>query len=179
VLVEMANLSRLIRTQPPQAVEEKAGEIKKLVEDSIGVVRNMALLLRPPMLDDLGLVPALQWQAREVARRSDARVRLAAEQIPENLSEELKTGIYRITQEALHNSVRHGAARNIRIELHHSAGNIELSIQDDGKGFLAGQEKGMGLLGIEERVTHLGGSFHIESAPGQGASLYIQLPAAI
>ena len=69
VLVEMANLSTLIRSQNSEALSVKAGEIKKLLESSIGVVRNMALLLRPSMLDDLGLAPALQWQAREVSKR--------------------------------------------------------------------------------------------------------------
>ncbi len=70
VLVEMANLSTLIRARDLDGVSGKAAEIKKLIEDSISVVRNMALLLRPSMLDDLGLVPALEWQAREVSKRT-------------------------------------------------------------------------------------------------------------
>jgi signal transduction histidine kinase len=78
VLVEMANLSALIRSRDPDAVAAKAGEIKKLLENSISVVRNMALLLRASMLDDLGLLPALQWQAREVSERTGIRVTIAA-----------------------------------------------------------------------------------------------------
>jgi len=79
VLVELANLSASIRNRDLEGVAAKAGEIKKLVENSVSVVRNMALLLRPSMLDDLGLVPALEWQAREVSKRSGVRVNVVAE----------------------------------------------------------------------------------------------------
>jgi signal transduction histidine kinase len=178
VLVEMANLSTLIRNQDTSALAPKADEIKRLVESSIGVVRNMALLLRPPMLDDLGLVPALQWQAREVSKRTGVRVKVAAEDVSEGLSEELKTCVYRTVQEALHNCVQHAGAHNVRVSIKQSDGRIVLSIQDDGKGFHAQQERGMGLLGIEERVAHLGGSFAVDSEPGHGALLRIVLPYA-
>ena len=176
ILVEMANLSRLIRTRDVAALEPKAEEIKKLVENSIHVVRDMALLLRPSMLDDLGLVAALQWQAREISKRTGVSVRVAAEQISENLPEELKTCVYRTVQEALHNSVQHAEARTIRVTIRQDQGRLLLSIQDDGKGFHAQQERGMGLLGMEERVTHLGGSFAVESEPGHGAVVRIVLP---
>jgi signal transduction histidine kinase len=178
VLVEMANLSRLIRANKIAPLEDKAVEIKKLVEDSIVVVRNMALLLRPPMLDDLGLLPALQWQAREIGRRSGIRVKIAAEGVPENLPENLKTAIYRIVQEALHNVMQHAEAHTVRVSIRMAEGSIFLSIQDDGKGFPSKGERGMGLLGMEERVSHLGGSFAVESEPGEGAILRVILPVA-
>jgi len=177
ILVEMANLSTLIRAQRAGALEPKATEIKKLVEDSIVVVRNMALLLRPPMLDDLGLVPALQWQAREIARRSGIHVKIAAEGIPETLSEDLKTCIYRVVQEALHNVLQHAEAHMARVSIHLEEHRIYLSVQDDGKGF-SKAERGMGLLGMQERVSHLGGSFAVESEPGEGAILRVILPVA-
>jgi len=177
VLLEMANLSLLIRNQKTDLLEPKAGEIKKLVEDSIVVVRNMALLLRPPMLDDLGLLPALQWQAREITRRSGIRVKIAAESMPENLPDHLKTCIYRIVQEALHNVMQHAGAHTARVSIHTEEGRIYLSVQDDGKGFAKG-ERGMGLLGMEERVSHLGGSFAVESEPGEGAIVRVILPVA-
>jgi signal transduction histidine kinase len=178
VLLEMANLSTLIRLKKMEVLEPKATEIKKLVEDSIAVVRNMALLLRPPMLDDLGLLPALQWQAREITRRSGIRVKIAAEAIPENLRDDLKTCIYRIVQEALHNVMQHAEAHNVRVSIHLEEGRIYLSIHDDGKGFPSKGERGMGLLGIEERASHLGGSFAVESEPGEGAILRVILPVA-
>jgi signal transduction histidine kinase len=176
VLVEMANLSTLVRTGDADQVAAKADGIKKLVENSIGVVRSMALLLRPSMLDDLGLVPALQWQAREVSRRNGVRVKVEAEQVSEELPEEHKTCVYRIVQEALHNCVQHSGAANVRVTVRQERDRLLLAVQDDGKGFDPHQERGMGLLGVEERVSHLGGSFVVESEPGQGAVMRVMLP---
>ncbi len=176
VLVEMANLSTLIRGRDLEGVAEKAEEVKKLVEESIRVVRNMALLLRPSMLDDLGLAPALQWQAREVSKRSGVWVEIDAGQVSDDLPEEHKTCIYRVVQEALHNIVQHAAARNVKVSVEQGDGRVRLSIRDDGRGFDAQREKGMGLLGIQERVARLGGSFEIESRAGEGTLLHILLP---
>jgi signal transduction histidine kinase len=176
MLLEMANLSTLARSGDARAVESKAAEIKKLLESSIRVVRDMALLLRPSMLDDLGLVPALEWQAREVSKLGGVRVRIAAEQVPEDLPEDHKTCVYRIVQEALHNILQHAEARNVKVTVRQEAGRLLLSIEDDGKGFDAARERGMGLLGIEERAGHLGGSFAVESQPQRGTVLRVELP---
>jgi signal transduction histidine kinase len=176
VLVEMANLSTLIRNRDLDGVAVKADEIKKLVENSIGVVRNMALLLRPSMLDDLGLVPALEWHAREVSKRAGLRVEIAAGQVREDLPEEHKTCVYRVVQEALHNAVRHAGARHVRISVRQQEEELLLSIEDDGAGFNPRLERGLGLLGIQERVSHLGGTFEVDSAPGRGAVLRVTLP---
>ena len=178
ILLEMANLSTRIRTGDLEAVAGKANEVKKLIEDSLGVVRNMALLLRPSMLDDLGLVPALQWQAREVSKRTGVRVRVLAEGVSEELPEEHKTCIYRVVQEALHNCVQHSAAKLVKVAVRQEAEQIRLEIQDDGKGFNPSEGRGMGLLGIEERVTFLDGTFLLDSAPGRGTLLSIALPLA-
>jgi signal transduction histidine kinase len=175
ILVEMANLSALIRSKDENA-GAKADAIKKLIEGAIKVVRNMALLLRPSMLDDLGLVPALQWQAREVSKRDGLWIKVTAEQVSEDLPEAHKTCVYRIVQEALHNIVQHAAARNATIDVRQQEGLLRLSIEDDGKGFEAHQERGMGLLGIQERVSYLGGSFSVASRPGQGTVLRVELP---
>jgi signal transduction histidine kinase len=176
VLVEMANLSTLIRAGEKDAVAAKADEIKKEVENSIKVVRNMALLLRPSMLDDLGLVPALQWQARELSRRGGIWVKVSADNVSEDLPEEHKTSVYRIVQEALHNCVKHSGARNAEVTVKQEKGRILLRVADDGKGFNPRQEKGMGLVGMEERVAHLGGSFAIDTVPGHGTSIQVELP---
>src|SRR3954454_4287740 len=154
VLLEMANLSNIIRGT--DQAQQKADEIKKLLEDSIGVVRNMSLLLRPSMLDDLGLVPALQWQAREASKRSALWVKVDAEHVSDDLGEEYKTCIYRVVQEALHNIVQHASAKNVKVSVVQEPDRLMLSIQDDGSGFNPRQERGMGLLGMEERVGSLG-----------------------
>ena len=110
-------------------------------------------------------MPALQWQAREVSKRTGIMVKVTADEVSEELPEDHKTCIYRVVQEALHNVVQHAGARNVTG--HGAAGAASgccSSIEDDGKGFDPRTEKGMGLLGMEERVSHLGGSFAVESA---------------
>jgi signal transduction histidine kinase len=175
ILVELANLSPLLR-QGNVAASAKVDEIKHEVEESIRVVRNMALLLRPSMLDDLGLVPALEWQAREVSKRSGIWVKVDAANVSEELPEEHKTCVYRIVQEALHNCVQHASAHNVRVTVDQQPAILRLAIEDDGKGFTPQKERGMGLLGIQERVSHLGGAFAVDSSPGRGTALRVMLP---
>jgi len=174
VLLELAHLSTLIRSAGAAAVS-KADTIKRLVEDSIRVVRNMALLLRPAMLDDLGLVPALRWQAREISKRTGLRVRVAVDHVGEDVPDELKTCVYRVVQEALNNSVQHSGGHNVRVALSQEDGKLLLSIQDDGRGFEE-RDRGMGILGMQERVHKLGGSFSVASPEGQGAVVRVILP---
>jgi signal transduction histidine kinase len=153
--------------------------IRKLAESSVQVVRNMALLLRPSMLDDLGLVPALQWQAREISKRTGLSVTVDAENVADDLPEEHKTCIYRVVQEALHNCARHALAHSVRIQVVQESERIRLSVRDDGQGFDSAHVRGLGLLGMEERVTHLGGHFHLQSEPGLGTLLRIEIPLAV
>jgi len=174
-LVEMANLSTLVRANNLDGIQAKAAEIKKEIEHSIHIVRNMALLLRPSMLDDLGLVPALQWQAREAGRRSGLIVKVAAEDVSENLPEEHKTCIYRVVQEALHNSLRHAEAGEVVVTVRQEVDRILLSIEDDGKGFNV-RHRGMGLLGMKERVERLSGDFAVDSRVGRGTVVRVALP---
>src|SRR5262249_28071370 len=146
ILVEMANLTTLIRAGDSEALSSKTEEVKKQVEESIRVVRNMALLLRPSMLDDLGLVPALEWQAREVGKRSGLRVEVSAEAVSEQLPEEHKTCVYRVVQEALHNIVQHAGAHQVNVAVSQASDRLLLSIHDDGRGFDPQRTRGMGLL---------------------------------
>jgi len=140
------------------------------------VVRNMALLLRPSMLDDLGLVPALNWQAREVARRTGTKVRVDAEDVADDLPDEYRTCIYRVVQEALHNATRHAKAATVKVTVRREQAAVRVVIQDDGVGFDPRHGKGVGILGMEERVRHLAGVFKVESAPGRGTTVSIFLP---
>ena len=176
VLVEMANLSTLIRAHDLDGVDAKAREIKREIEGSISVVRNMALLLRPSMLDDLGLLPALEWQAREVGKRNGLWIKVDAADVSEELPEEHKTCVYRIVQEALHNIVQHAGARSVNLTVRQQESSLSVTVHDDGKGFDPHRQRGMGLLGIEERVGHLGGTLTVESQPGHGTTLHVKLP---
>lgn len=170
-------LSNLLSTLPDPVRDSLSGQINSLraiAEQCVKSVRNMSLLLRPSMLDDLGLVPALRWQARETSRNSGLRVDVAADESCDELPDEYKTCIYRIVQEALHNVTRHARAQVVRINVRQAADSLLLTIQDDGCGFDT-RESGLGLIGIGERVANLGGSFRVESQPGKGALLAVSL----
>lgn len=180
LLLGIGNIAAIIQNPSEQACAELR-ELRHLAERTVAVVRDMSLLLRPSMLDDLGLIPALQWQAREVSRNSDVFVQVHAESVSEDLPDEHKTCIYRIVQEALRNSVRHAGAKQIHVDLRQvdrgeGGETLLLRIDDDGKGFAPEREKGLGLLGMEERVMHLHGQFRISSAVGKGTSIRVELP---
>src|SRR5262249_14104043 len=150
--------------------------IKSLVENTVRTVRNMSLLLRPSMLDDLGLIPALRWQAREVSRQTCMDVTVSTDLVSDDLPDEYKTCIYRVVQEALHNCSRHSYATAVRISVLQEPQRLTISVRDNGKGFDVKHSKGLGLLGVEERVAHLGGKCEIHSEPGAGSVLAIELP---
>jgi len=178
VLVELRNLSAGLDARSEEQTRSQAELIRGLVENTIRVVRNMALLLRPSMLDDLGLVPALKWQAREVSKRTSMDVSVAADIASDDLPDEYKTCVYRVVQEALHNCSSHSHASKVRIRVQQEQARLLLSVQDDGQGFDAKQLKGLGLLGIEERVARLEGKCEVRSSPGSGTILTIELPLA-
>jgi len=166
----------------PGATEDfqtQVGETKGLVENTMQSVRNLAMGLRPSMLDDLGLVPALQWLAREFARRCSFDVSLQTKGDLDDLHEDLRTCIYRVVQESLTNSARHAQAGTVRITLNGSDGEIRVVIQDDGVGFdpQASVQRGLGTVGIEERVREVGGSVSISSQPNRGTRVDIRLPS--
>lgn len=176
VLVELRNLSGGLAVQSEEQLSRHVETIKGLVENTVRTVRNMSLLLRPSMLDDLGLIPALRWQAREVSRQTSMDVTVSTDLVSDDLPDEYKTCIYRVVQEALHNSSRHSHATAVRIQVRQELRQLSLSIRDNGRGFDVKQSKGMGLLGIEERVAHLGGRCTIQSEPGSGTAIDIDLP---
>jgi signal transduction histidine kinase len=148
----------------------------RLADENSAVVRDMALLLRPSMLDDLGLVPALHWQAREVSRRTGMDVTVEADDVSANLPDDYRTCIYRVVQEALHNAARHANASHTRVAVRQTPSDVEVLIEDDGRGFETDGQKGMGILGMEERVGYLGGVLQLRSRPGHGTRITVVLP---
>jgi signal transduction histidine kinase len=153
-------------------------EIKDLAEKVMRAVRDLAMGLRPSMLDDLGLGPALQWQAREYSRRNGIPATVEIDGDLDNLSEDLRTCIYRVIQESLTNCARHADAKNVRVTVHATKGDIAATIQDDGIGFDAGSaaSRGIGLIGMEERVRELGGAITLRSRPNRGTVVDITIP---
>src|SRR5580692_11815178 len=177
LLMEAGNAAAQV---PPDSAEIRrhVDSIKKLAEASVNVIRNMTLLLRPSMLDDFGLVPALEWQAREVSKRTGLRVQVSADDGAGDLPDAHKTCIYRVVQEALHNCARHAHARSVKVAVEQEERRILLTVEDDGHGFDARRVRGLGLVGMEERVNHLGGSFAVRSQPGAGTKVAVELPLA-
>jgi signal transduction histidine kinase len=180
ILLETENLLDL---EHGLAVLPHLESIRNLAQRGLAMARNMALLLRPSMLDDFGLVAALNWQAKETAKRTGLRVQVSAVDLPNNLPEEHKTCIYRVVQEALNNVAKHAQASAAHVKLERTEIGLELTVQDDGSGFDAERVRGLGLgglglLGMEERVHHLGGIFLIDSQPGRGTLLKINLPVS-
>jgi signal transduction histidine kinase len=173
LLVDISWLASSV--ERPEARSELE-RMKSLAERTLGGVRDMALLLRPSMLDDLGLVAALEWQAREVSRRSQMEVAVESEDVPEDLPDEVRVCIYRLVQEALNNAVRHSGANNAKVTVAQSAAGIEVRVADNGGGFDPARTRGLGILGMEERVKRLGGNFSVESKPGQGTMVGALLP---
>ena len=150
--------------------------IRMLAENCVNEVRNMALLLRPSMLDDLGLIAALEWQAREVSRRTGMLVETVGENVSDALPDEHRTCVYRIVQEALNNCSRHAYAKNVRVVVRQEPNHLWVSIDDDGKGFDPSRVRGLGLVGMNERVSQLGGVLKVGSDPLRGTRLRVELP---
>ena len=153
-------------------------EIGGRIDGAVQSVRRIASELRPGVLDRLGLVAALEWLVREFERRSAIRTDLVVSGIDEPVDSEVSTALFRITQEALTNVVRHSQATRVRAELDEEDADLILRISDDGKGFdarLTEKLPTLGLLGIRERAARLGGSVDIQSSPGAGTSLVVRI----
>jgi len=164
--------------EEPAEVREHLAAIRAMAEKTVNEVRDLALLLRPSMLDDFGLVPALQWQAREMAKRTGLRVVVNAGDTVDGLPGEHQTCIYRLVQEALNNSARHASARNVEVTVARDGARVQFSVRDDGAGFDPRLVRGLGLLGMEERVRRLGGLVRVDSQPGRGTLVAAELPMA-
>ncbi len=150
--------------------------VKQLAQKTVNEVRDLALLLRPSMLDDFGLAPALNWHAREMSKRTGLNLVLSVDENADDLPDEHKTCIYRLVQEAVNNSARHANARTVEVAVKREADRVLLRVRDDGVGFDTRFTRGLGLLGMEERVRRLGGSLQLDSQLGRGTLISAELP---
>ncbi len=174
--IEIGNIQKL-RDEPGTEFDVHVNEAKDLVHGTLKTVREMAMGLRPSMLDGSGLVPALRWQIRQYSKRTGVSVELETEGVFENLGESIGTCVYRVVQEALTNCARHANARHIRVALRGENGLVHLAIQDDGVGFDTTREtEGLGIVGIQERVRDLGGKVEITSQMELGTLLKANIP---
>jgi len=138
----------------------------------------MAMGLRPSMLDDLGLAPAVQWQVREFSRLNGIPAAAELDGELDGLPEEVCTCIYRVVQESLTNCARHARAKNVHVKLDGSRQRIVLTVQDDGIGFdpSGSSSRGLGLIGMEERIRELKGKMLIRSQPNRARSWRSRFP---
>ena len=162
---------------------EYLGKAQRLTEESLDELRRMVFDLRPPALDHLGLVAALESYAREFEQRFDVQVSVAADEFASRLPFEVETALYRICQEALTNVSKHADASQILLRLEHDSETVTLTVQDNGSGFDAasvldgsGALRSIGILSMERRAEELGGEFRIESSPGRGTRIRAAMP---
>jgi signal transduction histidine kinase len=174
--MELGSIDRL-RNGDDERVARAIAECRTLVDSMVRTVRDLALGLRPSMLDDFGLQPALEWHVRDFTRRYGLPVHLNVSGDLSLLPDRHRTCIYRVVQEALTNCVRHAAASCIRVTVTGHGDSLDVTVVDDGIGFDVERRKtGLGLRGIEERARELGGHVEIRSVKGAGTSLLIRLP---
>jgi signal transduction histidine kinase len=165
-------------------LRNRLAHARTLVENIVQTVRNITLLLRPALLDDLGLAPALEWLVEDFTRRSGVACELAAENVEERLPDSVKTCIYRIVQEALHNCEKHAGASKATVRVHGSEEAMAIEIEDNGRGFeapprgSAGPNAGLGILGMRERAARVGGTVTLVSSPGKGTRIGVIIPLA-
>jgi PAS domain S-box-containing protein len=166
-----------------EATSARLQETTAILDRLLGQVRQISLDLRPLMLDDLGLVPALRSLLDQQGRRASVPVRFFAENIPENLDAEIRTTCFRIAQEAITNALRHSHATRVEVDVQRENGNLRLLIRDNGLGFDAGsvqaQTAGLGLIGIKERAALIGGRAKIISSPNKGTTVEVFLPLTL
>ena len=168
----------------PEAQQVQVARIKELLNQVEKHLRRYSHELRPTMLDDLGWIPAIRFLAEGISKRASLPIHIDAA-VSERLPGPMETTLYRIVQEALTNAVKHAKATNVWINAWKKNHMLFCSIRDDGRGFdssgahPAPAQKGLGLIAMQERVTAIGGTLHIESRPGRGAEISIRLPLEV
>ena len=175
--MELGRIER-VRARDDTRVGAAVGEAKKLVDDLFRTVRDLALGLRPSMLDDFGLRAALEWHVRDFTGRCGIEVDLQIDGDFDALPDRHRTCVYRAVQEALTNCVRHAHATHVNVSVTTHANQLDVTVTDDGAGLdQARRRNGLGLRGIEERVKELNGTLLLGIAPrGTGTRLAICLP---
>jgi signal transduction histidine kinase len=173
-----------LREGVPKKVQQAIQPLQDLARQTARDVHRVALELRPSALDDLGLVKAVRTLAEIWSTNCGIEVEVESRQYsPSGVSGEIETALYRVIQEALNNAAKHSGAKHVGIILHRTASNAQATIEDDGCGFdaakprpAANQKGGLGLSGIQERLSPLGGSLSIESASERGTTLIVRVP---
>ncbi len=181
IRMDLAAVEKALPPTVPVHLRERLSEAAHLTEQTLEQIRELSLNLRPPMLDDLGLVPTVRWYLKRYSSRTTMQSGLRVLGAEQRLPAAVETALYRVLQEALTNVARHAEATTVQLTLRYQANAVLAHVEDNGCGFdvdeRLGREVGsMGLLGMRERVSLLGGKFHIESIIGKGTTLWLELP---
>jgi len=163
-------------------IRERIGSMTTLLETTISVVRRIASELRPGVLDDLGLVAAIEWQVEQFQLRSGLKCHWTNNATEIELSRERATAVFRILQEILTNVLRHARAANLYVKLRHSQHYFELEVKDDGAGIAESQimnTQSLGLLGMKERALLVGGEVRITGKEGSGTTVVVRVPLGV
>jgi two-component system sensor histidine kinase UhpB len=181
--VMQLNLQAMLQSPGADALAPRLTESLAVVERVLEQVHDISLNLRPSMLDDLGLEPALRWYTNRQAALAGLQAEFAMDPLERRLDPIIETECFRIAQEALTNVVRHAQARTVTVELHNKDGRLQLGVRDDGVGFEVAPVReqavrgvSLGLLGMEERATLAGGGLEFKSSPGQGTDVQAWFP---
>ncbi len=166
------------------AAGERLDRARMLCEEAVHTVKDISLLLRPPLLDDLGLEPAIGWQADQFSRRTGIPCRFRSSGLQELLPDDVKTCVFRVVQEALNNCQKHASPTKVQILIEQLPETLVVRVEDDGVGFPLNDKNaptrnvGLGILGMRERAAMLGGTLSLQSALGMGTQLKLSLPLA-
>ena len=167
-----------------KGLQKKISSTQRLVEKSVDIVHRFARELRPTVLDDLGLIPALHSFVKSFSKQTCIHIRLTVFAEVEKLDNAKRTVLYRVAQEALTNVARHAQASQVEVSIRKLPGAARMEIKDNGKSFEAQRvmhskrNTRLGLIGMRERLEMVGGSFGVESAPGKGTTIRAQIPFA-
>jgi len=180
IKVELSMAQRTIEAAGGRA-DALAGA-RAITDGALHTVRDLSHLLHPAMLDDLGLASAVEWYLKGFGRRHGIKIDLLQDRMEERFETETETAVYRIVQEALTNVAKHAQATRCRVYLQRLSHTLLVTIEDDGVGFepaaaTAAGGRGLGLVGIRERVAQVHGEMRLETAPGKGTRLTIEVPA--
>ena len=181
--IEISHAQSLTSDDQP-AIRDRLRRARDLAGKTVQTVRDISLLLRPALLDDLGLVPALQWLLEDFERRSGVACEFSEDGVQELLPDSVKTCVYRVVQEALHNCEKHAEASQVHVAVRQSPNQIRVEMEDNGRGLelntkgMPGRNAGLGILGMRERAARVGGELTLESAPGKGTRICLRIPLA-
>ena len=181
VTVRLAGLKREAAAGT-RGLEKRLAGTQRLLEKTMRIVHRSARDLRPPMLDDLGLIPALRSLMRQFTLRTRIPIRFTAFPAVERLNSDQRTVLYRVGQESLTNVAKHARATRVTVDIRRVGKEVRLEIEDDGKSFRAerflsaGKVTRLGLLGMRERVEMIGGVFSVLSTPGRGTIVRARIP---